>query len=390
MEANQASQVNHKNKTMLVSAYKSRIQNKFEGGKSLVVDWYENAKEAGEMLREEITPPSLKRVVPIYGGLIGATDVYYIPEDIDTPSALYNPRNTRQRWEYMPSQVYHLNEDPYKFTIEETNGVKLLLVRHGLVSGTLEVDPFDEVGNKTGVSLEENDLNHLEGSGSLEGTFTDSLTDVEETLDAVLDITDYKRGVALVRINFEDVEKLASVELQLITSSGNLYTMNSTEDSVGDHIKNGWNMVRFDIAKATITGTPVDTSIASYKLVITMNSGESQTVIIDKISLEKNIIYNFEYFSKFLFRDKDDNSWRAVADNDSDIINLGEKEASILVYEGCRLVGFNGKKKSAVPAFDQELTRKYDLYHSRNPSSEQPPMYSEQQKISKRFIIIGQ
>lgn len=372
---------------MLVSEYKSRIQSKFEGGKSLSVDWYTNAKEAGESLREEITPPSLKRTVPIYGGLNGETDTYYCPVDVDVPSTLYSPKDSRVRWEYQAPQAFYLNDDSFKFTIEEVNGVKFLKVRHGLVSGTLTVDAFDAVGSKTGVSLAVNAHNYLSGTGALEGTFTDALVAVSETLSSVIDITDYKRGVALLGLNFQDAEKVASVQLILKTDGSNYYTMTSTADSVGDYIRDGWNRVRFDFAKAVATGTPTDTSIASYTINITMNSGETQTVIIDRLSLEKTIPYNFEYFSNYLFKDKDDNSWKATPDDDADIINLGEKEAVLMVYEGCRLVGFGAKKKKGEPAFDEELVRKYNSYWSRNPSSEAPVQYSGSPKIGKTLIL---
>ncbi len=372
---------------MLVSEYKSRIQSKFEGGTSLSLDWYTNAKEAGEALRGEIAPPSLKRVVPIYGGLNNETGVYYCPTDVDVPSTLYNSKDAREKWEYQPPMAYHRNEEDYKFTIEEINGVKFLLVRHALASGTLTVDKFDAVGSKTGVTLVVNTHNYLTGTGALEGTFTDALVEVSEVLSSVLDITDYKRGVALCPINFETAEDVASVELILKTDASNYYTMISTSDSVGNYFRDGWNMVRFDIAKAVETGTVTDTSIASYTLNITMNSGKTQTVIIDKISLEKTTHYNFEYFSQYLFRDKDDNSWKATADDDADIINLGEKEAGILVYEGCRLVGFGGKKKKGIANFDEELLRKYNAYWANNPSSELPPSYSSSPNIGKTLNI---
>lgn len=372
---------------MLVAEYKSRIQSKYEGGSSLTVDWYTNAKEAGEALRGEIKPPSLKRLVPIYGGLNNETGVYYCPADVDVPSTLYNPKDDRENWEYQPPQAYHRNEEDYKFTIEDINGVKFLYVRHSLASGTLTVDKFDVVGSKTGVTLSINTHNYLTGTGALEGTFTDTLVEVSETLVNVLDITDYKRGVALCPINFETAKDVASVELILKTDASNFYTMISTSDSVGNYIRDGWNMIRFDIAKAVKTGTPTDTSIASYTLNITMKSGKTQTVIIDKISLEKTIAYNFEYFSTHLFRDRTTNIWKAIADNDADIINLGEKEAGILVYEGIRLVSFGGKKTKGVANFNEELLRKYEAYHASNPSSELPLSYTSSPKIGKSLNI---
>lgn len=373
---------------MLVSQYKSRIQNKYEGGKSLSVDWHLNAQEAGEILRQGINPPSLKRVAAIFGGLNNATDVYYCPDDVGVPSALYS-NTTRERWEYMPPQAFHLDENDYKFTIETINGVKFLLVRHALVSGTLTVDKFDVVGSKTGITLSVNALDYLTGDGSLQGTFSDSLTDVIETLAAVIDITDYKRGVALVPAKFVTAENVASVKLMLYTDGSNYYTMSSLVDSVGDYIRDGWNMIRFDVANAVATGTPTDTSIASYKLEITMESGTSQVVVLDKISLEKTALYNFEYYSTKMFQDKDDNSWKDTTDDDADTINLGEKEAELLVYEGAILVGESATKPNKVKEQDLvgSLARRYNAYWANNPSSELCPSYSGLTDISKKLNI---
>lgn len=368
-----------------MSEYKNRIQNKFEGGKSISVDWFNNLQEAGEMLRNDITPPSLKRVVPLFGGLNGDTDVYYCPADVDVPSAIYNPRDDRERWEYQPPQAYHLNSEENKFTIETVNGVRFLLIRHAKVSGTLTVDAFDEEGSKTGVSLEENSFNYLSGDGAMQGTFSDALTDVLETLDEAIDITDYLKGVALLPLNFTDANIVSSVQLLLYTDDSNYYTLTSVTDSVGDHFIRGWNRVRFEMANATVTGTPTDTNITKYKLIITMETGESQTVIIDKISLEKTKMYNFEYYSKYMILDKDDNSWKAIADDDADIINLEEDPAGILVYEGAILVAEGATKSKAKKGqnFEGSLGRRLNAYWAENPSSQLPPMYSGSPNIGK-------
>lgn len=373
---------------MLVSQYKTRVQARFEGGKSLSVDWHLNVQEAGEILRQNINPPTLKRVAPIFGGLNAETSMYYCPDDVGVPSALYN-NTTREKWEYMPAQAFHLNEEDYKFTIETINGIKFLFVRHSLASGTLVVDKFDVVGSKTGVTLSTNAFNYLTGTGALQGTFSDSLTDVIETLATAIDITDYKKGVALIPANFVTAEDVASVKLMLYTDDSNYYTMSSLVDSVGDYIRDRWNMIRFEIANAVATGTPTDTNITKYKLEITMESGKSQIVIIDKISLEKAVAYNFEYFSTYMFKDKDDNSWKNTTDDDEDIINLDEKEASILVSEGAILVGESATKpnKKQGQDFISSLARKYSNYWANNPSSELPPMYSGLTDISKTLNI---
>jgi hypothetical protein len=121
-----------------------------------------------------------------------------------------------------------------------------------------------------------------------------------------------------------------------------------------------------------------------------MSTGKSQTVIIDKLQLEKSVHYNFEYYSKYLFIDKDDGSWKDISDDDSDIINLNTDEANIMVYEGARLVGLGATKPKAKGSrnadFDVELARKYDAYWSENPSTALPQSYDGGAGISKELL----
>lgn len=97
----------------------------------------------------------------------------------------------------------------------------------------------------------------------------------------------------------------------------------------------------------------------------------------------------FAYYSEFLFKDKDDATWKADADHEDDIINLGTREAAILVYEACRLVSYSSTKQKgkAKENFVQELALKYQTYWSNTPSLEQPVSYDGSPDISKQFLL---
>ena len=113
----------------------------------------------------QINPTTLKRRVALYGGLNSATNIYYCPSDMRVPSTLYS-NTTREQWTNVAPQAFHLGSNDYEFTIETVNGVRFLLIRHSLASGTLNIDSFDSVGSKTGVSLSIITFNYLSGSGA--------------------------------------------------------------------------------------------------------------------------------------------------------------------------------------------------------------------------------
>ena len=366
---------------MLLSEYKSRIQSKYEGGNSLSVDWYTNAKEAGEAMRGQINPTTLKRVVPIYGGLYDNNGIYIYSDDVDVPVTLYNPRNTREKWEYMPSQVYYEDTSPYKFTIETVNGAKRLMLRTSAVHPEIILDTYDSVGTKVGVGLTVNSYNFLSGTGAIQGIFSDTQTTISDTFPVPIDITTYLHGMFSLPANFVAGEDVDSVTIKLYTTSNDFYTL-----TVVNTIASGWNLMRVELASRVATGFPVDSNIVSYSLDFKMKIGKSQVVIIDQISLIQTSFYSFEYFSTNMFIDES-GKWVSTPTKSTDKINLSEKEADILVYEGCRIVALSGIKRKDVPPFDQELMRKYNSYWADNPSSALPQTYVSDTGISKEFLM---
>jgi len=367
---------------MLLSEYKSRIQSKYEGGNSLSVDWFTNAKEAGEVLRGQINPTMLKRVVPIDGGLYNDNETYFAPDDVDSPVTLFNPRNLREKWEYMPSQVYYEDTSPYKFTIDTVNRSKRLMVRTPITSPSVVLDTYDSVGTKVGVGLTVNSYNFLSGTGAIQGIFSDTQTTISDTFPTTIDITTYLHGVFSLPANFVAGEDVDSVTVKLYTTSNDFYTF-----TVVNPIVSGWNLMRVELADRVITGFPVDSNIVSYSLDFKMKTGKSQIVIIDQISLIKSYFYYFEYYSNSMFIDGESGVLTSTPTKDTDIINLSEKEADILVYEGCRIVALSGIKRKDVPPFDQELMRKYNSYWADNPSSALPQTYVSDTGISKEFLM---
>lgn len=366
---------------MLLSEYKSRIQTKFEGGNSLSVDWYSNAQEASESLREQINPTTLKRSVQIYGGLYDKNDVYYCPDDVDVPSTLYNPRNTREKWDYMPSQAYYNDTSSYKFTIETVNGLKRLLIRTSVSSLSHVLGTYDTLGTKVGAGLSVNTYNFLSGTGAIEGIFSDIQTNISDTFAVPVDITKYLNGIFSLPASFENGADVESVTIKLYTTPNDFYTL-----TVTNKIVSGWNLMRVEMSQRVATGFPVDTNIVSYSLDFKMKTGKSQKVIIDQITLTQGFFYLFEYYSDKAFINAA-GDWVDAPTEPTDTINLSKREAAILVYEGCRIVALSAIKRKDIPPFDQELMRKYSTYWADNPSSALPQSYEADSGISKEFLM---
>lgn len=356
------------------------LKTEFEGGSSFKVDWYNLLRRGGQNLVATIRPQSLKRTVPIYGGLTRSVDgsiAVLCPDDLLVPSAIYG-NDGKRIFSFPPSAAFH--SEPYRnsdnlFTIETVNGVKQLVVRKNIGLTVHELNSMDSASGLTSDStLTVNQYNFLSGTGALQRSFADSLIEISEAITSV-DLSVYSRGVVVVPLYVADADKIASVTFVLETSSGNYYTL-----STSSVLRNGWNTVLFAIADASSTGTPDLADITTWKLRVTATAGATQTVIIDRITVQKSQFFLFEYYSKYLFRDGTTGEWKATpvsGDNinldDDDAIGALHYETAILTYQAA---AFNRVDSGEKPAFEMQLARKYAAYREKYPSSELPPSYN--------------
>ena len=160
---------------------------------------------------------------------------------------------------------------------------------------------------------------------------------------------------------------------------GSYYELTSTQDSVGDYFRDGQNVVRLALQSRTTVGTPTDTEINFWELDVKMNTDESQTVILGKITIQKAFFFGLEYYSNQLFVDGTTGAWKSTPVS-GDQINLNDDALGVLHYEACRLTAqmtaTNRKKTGESAHFDTELAREYGQYHANHPSAAQPLSYN--------------
>lgn len=366
------------------------VQGEFEGGNSLSVNWDILIRRAMQNVLDNTRPDTLKRRVPIYGGLASDLHLYYCPSDVDVPSDLYSNDNER-KFKYIGQKAFHEQELYDRYTIETINGVRFLWVKHSVQKATLEIDTMEAVGTKTGGSPAVDNHNYIIGSASVEATFTDAGVEFGDTVD--LDISDYLKGVIILPAYLSDASKLSSLEVRLKTDDSNYYKVISSVDSIGDYFIDGWNMIKFEMQNATKVGTPTASDINEWSIIGTTVSGETLTIPFDKFTLQKFNPFYLEYFSKAPFVNGSTNAkWQtSVSNSRGDSINIDEKIAGILHYELCILVvqssTFENINSQVSIRFQDQLNNKYKTYWSKHPSSEAPVSYSKSPEIDIRQDI---
>jgi hypothetical protein len=345
-----------------------------------------------------VNPETLRRTVPIYGGLTRGLQVYYCPADVKVPSRLYTiDRNVY--FDYMPPAAFYnrhnfISNCRNKYTIEYINGTRFIVVYNSYGNGRFVVlDEMLDPSGATGVALSTNSYNVLPGSiGSLQGTFTDADYTIGRVFDTTLDLSAFSRGVAIVPVFVESAIDVEQIDLVLYTADDDYYTLSSTQDSVGDNLIDGQNMVRFWVNNAVSSGAPNLSSVVRYELKVQMKTGKSQNVIFGKLTLQLSNLFYLNYYSKYAFVNPTTGAWSDTPASGYNI-NLNRDLLGVFHYEAAVLVtqaaGYNKVDPQERQGFVDQLARKYKNYYASNPSSEQPLSYNIQADIPYEPDVFG-
>lgn len=367
----------------------SSIKRKFEGGVSFTVDWNSVLREGAQAMLQNIAPKKLNRESALYGGVIDGIVMYYCPTELAAPNGIFD-NLSRLNYSYLaPNQFqYKISNGSVEkiFTITNKNGARFILINGGQGGSLINLNDMDDASALTAdMTLVNNTYDYLSGSSAVQGTFTDALTKVGATFPTVQSFANHKFGTVLLPIALTNVDKVASIKFRLKTDLSNYYTYTATDAL--DYLIEGWNIVRINIKDGVATGSPDISTITRWEVEITMDSGQSQVIIIDRVMVQTSFLYRINFTSSLIFVDKDTLVRKVEIDDDEDLIDLDEEEMEIFKYECCRVVIQEATQDSVnsqeQQRFDRELARKYDLYYIKNPSNEMPFSYNILPEINR-------
>ncbi len=363
----------------------SDIKGDFEGGSSLTVDWNTVIRRGVQNVTENCRPDTLKRLVPIYGGLAKDLFVYYCPPDVLVPADIYGNDGKRQ-FSYVPPKMFYTQQKSNVYTIEYINGARFIIIRHGISAESITIDEMDAIGLKTGGSPALNTQNFMSGVGAIEATFTDAGIEFGSNMTSV-DITDYLRGIVLVPAYIPLVKNLVSIEVRLKTTDADYYKVITTQDDISNYLIDGWNQLRFSLANATSVGSPNPASIVEWSIIGKTATGTTLKIVFDRFTVQKFTPYFFEYYSDRAYvNGLTGEMWKETVETaNNDKINFDKSVGGILHYECCMIVQqsatFTQRDPNATKGFSSQLGRKYQEYWATHPSNEAPLTYNKSPEI---------
>ena len=160
----------------------------------------------------------------------------------------------------------------------------------------------------------------LVGSGTTAGVYNSNLDDINVGTDI------FNNGYATVWVYINSTTNLTNFILRLGNDASNYHSETATADSAGNTFVNGWNLLRFDWADKTTTGS-VDPSAIDYcALYMTKSSGKSDDGYrFDNLVCHTGEIYNIHYHSRFPWQ-RDNQTYAENSAGGTDYINVADSD----------------------------------------------------------------
>lgn len=168
------------------------------------------------------------------------------------------------------------------------------------------------------------------GSGSVQFNIAQtgvpgSVATITNTTGFGVDLTaHFNNADEFFAIYLPNASAITSIDYKFGTNSTNYYDSGAiTTDMMGNGFVNGWNYIKVPFSSFTTVGTPTITNIGPYFSVSITYNGVVQTqVLLNQFWSRLGIIFNQEYYSKYLFRDATTGAFQEKVTDASNYVNL--------------------------------------------------------------------
>jgi len=263
--------------------------------------------------------------------------------------------------------------------IEPQSGTKYLRVSKALTAPvTIEsINAATDNGtwavSGTGSGLAEDKTVFVQSSSlrfNVAGSGTASLTN--STFNQV-DLSDHEDiSTLFLWVFVPDADNLTSVKLTWGSSSTATWDVTATTQHNSIAFKDGWNLVSFDWASATETGSP-DASAIDYAKIDIAHTGADNNYRVDNLRSIRPVPFEIVYYSKFLFSAS--GTFAETVTDDNDTINLDTDGYNVLV-DCCDWFAqeqVKGKAHQDTLGAKQKYQDGFSKYNSLYPSQYEKP-----------------
>lgn len=161
-------------------------------------------------------------------------------------------------------------------------------------------------------------------SFQLNQTGVQSVGTITNSTSGAIDLTNhYNNADEFFAVYLPNASGIVSINYEFGSSASNYFNSGAiTTDQMGNPFVNGWNYIKIPWTSFAIIGTPVISSISYLSISITYNGTLQTQVLLNQFWSRLGVIFNQEYYSKYLFRDATTGVFQEKVTDASNYVNL--------------------------------------------------------------------
>ncbi len=293
---------------------------------------------AARQLLLDVDPQETKRVLEFASPLFNTVTDYAIAPDVKgnkiidiRPQVNRLPRDIwgqsyNQAFDIAKQNVFSLAN---MFTMNFNTGLKSIRINCPFLPPPLIINYANSIttngtwsvgGGASNLTV--NSQNYVTVSGALNFNLPSGAGYVENSTIPALNLTEFlDQGSFFLYAYMPTASQFTSVELRIGSSSTNYYSITKSLTQQGTAFQNGWNLIQFPWLGASVTGSPDITNITYCR--VTYNTTAVQTAAgLNDITVILGNVLEYEYYSKYLFRDAITGAFQEKVTDTSNLINL--------------------------------------------------------------------
>lgn len=316
-------------------------------------------REAASNLLSEIDPYETVRLHRF--DLFSGVTEYAPPDDLKAKKLIDPaPQDGEQGEDFNQTFAKEFRRDrqDYKLSVQFVDGSKVLKVRAPGKGASLRVDATDDytdwtaAGGATG--LENDTVITLDGSDTLRADLGAAGGYLENAALAQIDLSAHEDTGSFFRKIYipSSASSITSLTLRIGSASGAYWSI--TGQAHFGSYKDGVNLVRFDWADATETGTP-DSAAVDYERLIFVTTAAISDVRVGPLYSRLPTPYETPYYSNRLFRNTDTDAWLETPTDEDNEVMLEKEGENLFFYECCRLIAEDLALDTEALKFEKKL-----------------------------------
>ncbi len=357
----------------------------------------------------DVDPQETKRTVEFVGPIFNSVFDYPIAADVKGNKLIDIFPQVQRIPQDIWTQAYNQAFDVAKqnifsmanmFTINFNTSLKTIRINAPFLNPPIIINQIEGIAlngtwavGGTASNLAVNNTNFAQGSGSLQLDVTTGAAYIENSTMTAVNLSQVVNQSSLFTwVYVPTGATLTSVELRWGSSAADYYARTVTSTQQGTAFVNGWNLCQFQWSGATTVGSP-NSSAINYGRVTLNVTGSMTACLINGMDSILGTILNYEYYSKYLFRDAITGAYQETVTDDSNLINLDTESFNLLTYKvACTALqqqqGINATFYDG-PYFENKYQQALLRYKSMYKSELQKPqsVYYQQPQVGYRNII---